>query len=271
MKPAPFFALLVFCAFILLPVRDLQAASLFEKYKLEGHSGPYLVKKKNVNVRQKPSNKGKRLTKLKRREIIDVIGLAKGTQWAAIKKDGDELGFVYVFSITPIIDASFNKPLEGRVDMTEDGKPDCDFRLTFEGRFEEEDVVFVSSDYLVGFNCRKDAKDFSFTAMMFMSEVPHDLGTKPVYQITMNLPEVATGYEEFLSATTLYNQKEEKVIMDAVSLKQFKEKVLRKHLPATTTQEAVLNSIELQLQSFNEKAWKTIAGEIPSPGIKEPD
>lgn len=271
MKTPHIFTIAFLSLCITQPAFSVSAASLFEKYTLEGHAGEYLVKKKNVNVRQKPSNKGKRLTELNRRDKIDVLGLAKGTQWAAVKQDGKELGFVYVFSITPIIDASFSNDIKGEIDLSEQDKPNCSYTVSFEGRFEEEEVVFVSSDYLARFNCEKDNDVFDFTAMMFMSEVPHDLGMNPVYQITMNLPEIATGYEEFLSATSLYHQRDDKVVMDAVSLKAYKEKDLRKSMPAKTVEEAIVSAITLQLQSFNTKAWRTISGDLPSPGVAEPD
>ncbi|SCA57569.1 exported hypothetical protein [Candidatus Terasakiella magnetica] len=246
------------------------AASLFDGIKLEGHTGPFLVTKNKVNVRAAPSNKGKKITKLNKRDIVTVLGRAKGTQWLAISRQDDDLGYVYAPSLTPMIDASLSTPLEGSVDLSEVDKPICDYRVTHEGRAIEEDIIFVSADYLATFKCRHKEETFDFEAMMFMSEVPHDLGNKPVYQITLNLPEIATGYEEFLSATALFNLTKKEVIMDAVSLKEFKEQGLRKTKDAINPKEALDAALRLQLSSFNMRAWQTISGKLPNPGDKKP-
>lgn len=270
MKTHHFFTLAFLIVSLSLISFEVRAVSLFADISLEGIKGPYLVIKRNVNVRKSPSNKGKKLSKLQRRDTVEVLGRVKGTQWVAVRKNGADLGFVYALSLTPIIDASFKGSLSGRLDMRDDDKPECSFDISFEGHFEETETIFVSSDYLARFKCQMGFDTFQFTAMMFMSEIPHDLGQKPIYQITLNLPEIATGYEEYLSATSLYHQKDKKVVMDAVSLKAFKEKDFRKSLPATTPNDALIGAVKLQLQSFNEKAWRTISGRIPSPGIKQP-
>ena len=271
MKFQYFFTLALFAVLLTLPIFEAKGASLFADFTFEGHKGQYLVTRKNVNVRAKPSNKGKRLSKLKRRDIVDVLGRVKGTQWIATKKDGKELGFVFASSLTPLINAAVDEPLNGRVDMSEENKPVCNYEVAYQGRFEEDEVVFISSDYLAHFTCEQNEEKFNFDAMMFMSEVPHDLGIRPIYQINMDLPEIATGYEEFLSATALFHLNEEEVIMDAVSLKVFKEKELRQKRPASTAKDALFAAIELQLKSFNLKAWKTISGKIPSPGELKPE
>ncbi|MDV7341678.1 SH3 domain-containing protein [Terasakiella sp. A23] len=249
----------------------VQAASLFDNVTLEGAKGPHLVTKNRVNVRAKPANTGKKLSKLQKRDVVNVLGRAKGTQWLAVRRDAKDLGYVFANSLTPMIDGSFEGPLVGKIDLTDHKKPTCRYEVTYEGRAMEDDIVFVSADYLAFFKCRMNDENFDFNAMLFMSEIPHDLGRKPIYQITINLPDIATGYEEFLSATALYHQHRSKVVMDAVSLKAFKEKDLRQTKEALTPVEAIESALALQLDSFNTKAWRTIAGEIPSPGDKKPE
>ncbi|WP_419799345.1 MAG: SH3 domain-containing protein [Terasakiella sp.] len=256
--------------FAMTIVTQALAAPMFDTSTLEGHTGPYLVIKNNVNVRDKPASTGEKVIQLPSRDIVTVKGRVKGTQWLAISKKGNNLGYIYASSLTPMIDASLKEPIASNIDLSDEDKGVCDYNLTFEGRAIEEDTIFVSADYQVTFNCTMDNDQFDFSALVFMSEVPPDLGQKPVYQITLNLPDIATGYEEFLSATALFNQAEQQVIMDAVSLEQFKEKALRDKLPATTPQEALQAALKLQLSSFNKKAWRIIAGEIPNPSELKP-
>jgi len=249
---------------------SVRAEITFDPDQLEGPKGPHLVIKSRVNVREKPANTGKKLSKLSKKDIVTVLGRAKGTQWLLVRRDGQNIGYVYAPSLTPMIDASLKDALSGQIDLSEKDKPDCSYQLTYEGRAIEDDIVFVSSDYLAYFKCQMGFDIFRFNAMMFMSEVPHDLGNRPIYQITLNLPDIATGYEEFLSATALYHQDKEKVVMDAVSLKAFKEKNLQQSAPAKTPKQALKAALGLQLDSFNAKAWQIISGKIPNPGDKKP-
>jgi len=247
-----------------------QAGSLFDDWNLEGHTGPYLVIKNKVNVRAAPNSKAEKISQLPSREIVTVHGRAKGTQWLAVSKKGNNLGFVYASSLTPMIDASLNDPITGKIDLSDDKKATCDYNINFEGRAIEEETIFVSADYQVAFQCAMDEEKFTFNALMFMSEVPPDLGRNPIYQVTLNLPHIATGYEEYLSATALFNQENGEVIMDNVSLDQFKEKEVPDKHNAQTPAEAIKVALQLQLSSFNRKAWRIIAGKIPNPSALKP-
>lgn len=271
MKKASLFTLVLWVCLTSLIFSESQAASLFDGVELSDEYGIYMVTKTNVNVRAAPASTGKVLTKLEKRDIVESPGYAKDTQWLAIRQNGSDLGFVYAQSLTPLIDASFDKPLVGRIDLSEQKKPECSYEVSYEGRSVEEEIVFVSTDYLAHFKCRMGFDIFTFNSMLFMSEVPVDLGLKPVFQITINLPDIATGYEEFLSSTALYDQKKQLVSMDNVSLKTFKENDISKTLEAKTAKQAIEQALKLQLASFNEKAWRTIAGKIPSPADVKPN
>ncbi len=265
---APLLALLVATSYAY--PKAVHAQSLFDKVEIEGYKGHYLVIKNTVNVRNKPANTAETVSKLVKRDIVKVLGHVKGTNWLAVKRDGKELGYVYAPSLTPMIDASFEENLTGKIDLSIEGKPVCSYEVSYEGRAIEEETIFVSTDYLAHFKCKEESKSFTFDTMMFMSEIPPDLGNKPIYQITINLPEIATGYEEFLSATALFDDDKKIVSMDGVSLEQFKEKNLPAPKPASTPQEALSTAISLQLASFNTKAWKTISGDIPNPASPTP-
>lgn len=261
------FALTVCGAMMTLPV---QAKDLFKDVDLEGLKGPHLVTNTTVNVRQSPENTGKKIGQLAKRDRVDVIGRVKNSQWFGVRKDGKDLGFVYAPSLTPLIDASLTAPLTGKVSLSENDKPDCTYEITYAGRAEEDQIVFISSDYLAAFKCQQGFDVFSFNAMMFMSEVPVDLGNEPIYQITLNLPEIATGYEEFLSATALYNVTKKEVTMDSVSLETLSAKDFKKRKNAKNVPQALHGALELQLNAFSKKAWKIIAGKLPNPGDKSP-
>lgn len=254
-------------ALLALPV---QAKDLFKEVDLEGPTGPHLVTNTTVNVRKTPDSTGTKIGQLDRRDRVDVLGRVKGTQWYAVRKGSKDLGFVYAPSLTPMIDASLSAPLSGKINLSESDKPDCTYEINFAGRAEEDEIVFISADYLAEFKCQQGFDVFTFNAMMFMSEVPVDLGNKPIYQITLNLPEIATGYEEFLSATALYNATKKQVTMDSVSLEILQAKDFKKSKPAKNVKQALHNALELQLNAFSKKAWKIIAGKLPSPGDKSP-
>lgn len=248
---------------------EAQADGLFSKFTLEGQTGPHLVLKSNINVRAYPSTKGKKRSKLRRRETVEVLGKAKGTQWLAVQKDGQDLGFVYGAGLAPLIDGSLDAPLLGRVDMSKDHKPICTYKIIFDQHTMEEEIVFVSSDYQVKFSCQYETHFFDFSAMIFMSEIPFNRDRKPIYQINLDLPEITTGYEDFLSASSSFHVKKGKVILDRVSLKAFKENDLTKELPAQTPQEALNAATKLHLMAFNTKAWRIISGQTPNPNDTE--
>lgn len=244
--------------------------SLFGGVELVGRPGSYLVTKDRVNVRDKPAADGKKLLQLSQMEEVFVRGKVKGSSWFAIERSNVELGFVFETSLTPLTRASLQAPLEGKLERLIHAE--CAFRLNDEGRTVEEETVFVSVDYFVELDCRIDNHSFSMNAMMFMSEVPPDLGLDPVYQITFNLPEVAIGYEDFLSMTVLYDIAKNKVVFDDISLKDLQAKVLRTEEKAHTLREALHAALSLQLGALNEKGWKTVAGIIPEPAAQnQPD
>jgi hypothetical protein len=264
------FAFTISTFLLALPSQQAGAEDLFMEIPIEGYKGPYLVTADGINVRAEPKPDAKVITQLGKRTIISVLGQAKGTNWFAISMKGKDLGFVYETGLSPMIDASLKEPITGSLDMSNKGKPKCSYKITYYHHTSEEEIVFISSDYQASFKCMHRKKAFKFDAMMFMSEIPFDNGTKPIFQVTLDLPDIATGYEEYLSATSLYDQDNHKVILDGVSLEAFKETDLEKERPANTIKEALIAATELHLISFNAKAWRTIAGEIKNPADQQP-
>lgn len=270
-KTTPF-SILISTFFIgLFTIAELRAEGLFDSYQLDGHKGDYLVIKKNVNIRARPNSNGKRLGKLKRRQTVQVLGQAKGTQWLAVRQNSQDKGFVFVSSLTPLINASLEAPLQGDIFIKNDPPVACRYQINDAGRVVEDQTIFIAVDYLGHFQCDMNDESFKFDAMIFMSEVPYNLGAKPIYQITLDLPEIAIGYEDFLSMTVLFDQTKQQVDFDTISLKRFKAKGFDTVAPATDVKTALTSALTLQLQSLNNLAWQTIAGKIPSPGVENPD
>lgn len=271
MKKACLFTFVFSALSLNLSILEARAGDLFSEITLEGQKGPHLVIKDNINVRAKPLSKGKKLSKLQKRETVTVLGYAKGTKWFAVQKNGNDIGFVYGMGLAPLIDASFDAPLLGRIDMSADQKPICTYKIIFDGRTTEEQIVFVASDYQAHFTCLYNKRSFTFNAIMFMSEIPYPRDNLPVYQITLDLPDMSTGYEEYLSATSFFHKQKGKVLLDGISHKKFTNKDAKKEQPAQNPAEALKAAIALHFSAFNIKAWRTIAGEIPNPSDIEPE
>jgi hypothetical protein len=256
------------CFFILL-ICPFSAAA--EEPILEGHKGLYLVKSNNVNVRAKPSTNGKKLSKLQKRDIVISNGYIKGTNWLFVSEGDQKLGYVFARSLTPLIDGTLKKPIKGSFSFSAPQEINCSYDITYEGRAIEEETLFISADYQTQINCRSANININLDATTFMSEVPFDLRQKRIYQITLNLPEIAAGYEEFVSATSLYNQEKSIVKMHHLAPKNLKVKKLPEPKPAKNIEEALRQALIMQLQSFNEKGWKVLSGDIEPANTLKPD
>ena len=233
----------------------------------EGAKGEYIVTKDEVNVREAADPNAAKTYSLEKREIVTVLGKAPKTSWFAVKKGNKELGFIYQNALTPIIDAKIVTPLSGDIVVKNEQAYNCEYILQYGGHAVEEEVVFMSSDYLLHVDCVQSGNNdtFSFDAMLFVSEVPIDLGLKPIYQITLTLPDVAVGYEDFLFSTVLYNRNKKTVELDIPADKSFLSAKAINEKPAETVKDAIINALSIQLSSFNQKAWNGIRGEELTP------
>lgn len=242
----------------------------FDLSNIDNIKSNLVIKENRANVRQTPNPQGTVVGKLSLNDIVEGLGRVKNAPWWLIAKDGAPYGYVYQNSLLPLFDASLSDPLNGKLDLTQNKRGKCDYTITPLGRSKEEEIVFISFDYGVHFDCHFKGTKFQFDAMMFMSEVPLEPGRAPVYQINLDITEIATGYEEFLSASVLFEKSKKRVKPDGVSLKDFQTKAEIPPKEAKKIDEILRAALEIQMASFNVKAWNVMAGLTANPGALKP-
>ena len=146
-----------------------------ETVELVPASAIYLVLR-DANIRAMPETKSKRVGSIKSGTRIQSAGKAKGTEWIAVKEDGRIVGFVYASVLAAAIDGALKKDLVG--EETAAAGPRCRHRIHFEGKSRVEDEPLETADYRVAFECRGDARNLTFDATMFITEVPTRTSTR---------------------------------------------------------------------------------------------
>lgn len=226
---------------------------------------PYLVIKTNVHIRNAATNKAKRIGRLAPREVVNVILPPQKELWLEIKHPAHQKAFVFHRSVTPLIDARLPAPLTGQItieDETTYFTAQCHYVIQDQGRTEEDEVIFITRDYGVSFDCTLNGSPLHLNAFMFMSEIPPDLGNRPLYQITLDFPEIAENYEDYLSIGALYYHDEKTVHLDYISLESYGSIPKTPHqspVPASTPQHALQTALALQMNSLSTKGWDALA------------
>ena len=177
----------------------------------------FFIVTKDASIRAKPATDSPRVGRFPKGTRISVAGRAKGTQWFAVRKDGDPVGFVYGSILLPLIDGRLDKPVIGK--LSSDGKPSCNYSIRFEGKTKTEGELLETSDYGVQFECgEKDKSDpeapLKFSANMFITELPYRLSNKPVYQISLDIFDVPNAEDGEVSVTVLYDAAKGQVTFD---------------------------------------------------------
>lgn len=224
-------------------------------------SGLFVVAK-DVNVRAKPATKGKRVGRLKKGERVDAIGrAAKAKGWMAVGQKGKPLGFVYAPMLLPLIDGQLDTDLMGKVKTggAKGARATCEYAIRFEGKVPVEGDLFDSSDYTVFFRCRGGGKELLFDGPMFLTEAPFRLGTKPEYQITLDLLQISDGYDRVFSTTSLYHKGNGSVTFDSATMKNLAKAPKPKQRVAETVPDALKAAVELAVKSWNDKLWQVLA------------
>ena len=220
------------------------------------HKGTYLVTKA-ANVRIGPMTEAKKVGKLKAGEQVQVVGRAKGgAGWFAIQKDGKDYGFIYKPILLPMIDGALKESVSGVV-IIEEHAP-CEYTFSFHGKNTVEGEDYIFSDYEITYRCNDKGKPFHLLAAMFMSEVPFRLTHEPVYQISIDLMEVESGYDEIFSTVFEYRSDEKKVVFAGISLKGLERTPKEKERPVNTIVEALTAAVEMAPDAWGEKVWKQI-------------
>tara|TARA_B100000214_G_scaffold90919_1_gene62812 strand:- start:68 stop:916 length:849 start_codon:yes stop_codon:yes gene_type:complete len=170
----------------------------------------------DANVRGKPLTKSPRVGRVRKGIRIQAAGKAKGTNWVAVRKEGEDWGFVYAPALAPVLDGAIPAPLSGK--LAGDDLPECEYNIRYEGRHPVDGDVQIISDYTVALSCDMEGGKLAFTATMFLTELPYQDLRRDIFQVNVDLPEVKDKEEEIMSVTSLYEYGKKEVAFDAVTI-----------------------------------------------------
>ncbi len=244
----------------------------FRGVKVKPISGTYIVLR-DVSIRAKPKTKSKRLGSFKAGRRINVVGQAKGA-WVAVREKGKDIGFVYDQVLLPLIDGTLDKDLKGRASVKGKGwgknGPDCQYRISFEGKSAVEGQVFEIADYDVLWDCRIGSRKVKFRTPMFITEAPFQMGTKRIFQISIDILDLDGGYEEIFSTIVLFNMDKDRIAFDGVSIEKYGRIPPLREAPAQTVPEALEAAVKMALGAWNQAAWNDLIKNIPKYPDPEP-
>ena len=194
------FTILPLISFVDLHAKGNDKKNFFDGKVLKAYS--HFLALKELNVRNKPMTKSKRLGQIKKGERVEVLGRVGRTQWFIIKQDGKAKGFVYKKLLAPVLDGSITEPLTGKLGYGT--FPLCTYILTFKKKESINNSLQVISNYLVNFSCQDGKKIFSFEVDMFLTELAYLYKKKYIFQVNLDIPNVLDKTGERISITNLY-------------------------------------------------------------------
>jgi hypothetical protein len=235
---------------------DAGAQTAAEKVELAPAAAVYLVLK-DANIRELPETKSRRTGSIKEGERIESEGKAKGTEWVSVSENGKVTGFVYAPVLAATIDGTLKQDLNGETDLSPG--PRCRHRVRFEGKSRVEGEPLETSDYQVAFQCRHGGRDVTFDAAMFITEIPYLSSRKDVYQINIDIPEIATTVEQVLSVTVMYHPGNAEAVFDTVSASEMASDAPTKSRPARTVPEALNAAVAIAISAWGAPVWERLA------------
>lgn len=263
-----------------------EAAERFKGVELEAASGAY-VAIKDTPVLEAPAApgadraQGKAPTKdktkdkakgkagpgktadLKKGDEIGVFG--KTGSWFAVQKEDAKLGFVAADALLPVLDGTLDREIKGSLTA---GDHKCRYAIRFESRTEVEIGSGRLADYSASFACAGRGGNFEFVAPMFMSEMPHQGGPRPVYQIALDVLGISPDPDQAFSTILFYDRDKGEVAVEtawpAEWLAKAKPAPRRVALKAGATMAdeiaaAIAAAAELTLAAWSPKPWEAIA------------
>ena len=232
---------------------------IFMGVKVKPLQGQYLVLK-DVNIRARPKTKSKKVGSLKAGKRIDVVARAAGA-WVAVREGGKNLGFVYDQVLLPLIDGTLEKDLEGKASVK--GGVACQYRIRFEGKSQVEGQVFEIADYDIYWDCLDGKRKVKFRTPMFITEAPYQLGTKRIFQISIDILDIEGGYEDIFSTTLFYDKDKNRITFDSVSIEKFGQTPATKEIAAKTVPQALVAAVKISLTAWNKSAWRDLIKNTP--------
>jgi len=235
--------------------KDEAGPKTFLGAKIKPKPGIYLVTK-DVNVRARPETKSKRVGRFRKGARITTVGKATGA-WVAVKKDGKDYGFVYEPILLEIIDGALKKPQSGT--LKEKGRPNCTYKIQYEGKSAAEGQLFEIADYAVDWDCEWKDKVLRFVTPMFMTEAASRIAKKQVHQITIDIISFEASMEEVVSTTVLYERTKSRVLFDGVSEDRFARKAKFDEFKVDKLADALDAAVWLTYRAWNEAVWTELA------------
>ena len=115
------------------------------------------------------------------------------------------------------------------------------------------------ADYDAAIACEKTFSRVNFDSPMFMSEIPHQGGVKPVYQITLDVVGASPDPDQAFSTILFYDREKGGVALETA----FPPDWLGKKKPApkrvADVAGALAAAVEIALAAWGPKPWETLA------------
>ncbi len=231
--------------------------------------GYYLVSA-DLNIRAQPQTKGKKIGRAEKGEALQVIGDAPG-KWLAVRLPDGQSGFAYAPVLIPVIDGKIDQDLSGTIKVS--GDRVCEYTIRFDSRTEVEGQLFRSADYMVWLRCLDEGpgsapEPLIFTVPMFITEGPFNGSRNPVYQVGIDLLELAGEYDRFFSTNLIYDRGKSEVRYDNTSIKQYAVKPDPSTRHASGVAEALSGALDIALASWTNRTWTVLgaalSGEDPA-------
>lgn len=212
-------------------------------------------------VRAKPTAKAAKSGELERGTRVDAMAASSDGKWLAVRWSGREMGFVPREALLPLIDGQLAQPVTGTAKPAGDGT--CRFVIRFVGKTAIEGDIIETADYDMDWRCEVDGRTLSFPGFMFITEAPFQLSDNQVYQISVDLLDVARDYDEVFSTIFLYRRAEATVAFDGVSLKDMAADPAVREAPAKSVREALAAAARMAPAAWGADVWTILAGETP--------
>lgn len=219
----------------------------------------------DVNLRNKPSTSAPKRGKLDRGAKVEAFGSAKDGTWFVVRKEDEELGFVFAEMLVPLIDGELDSLVMGKTGS--EVEIACEYGIRYIGKGEVEGELFQTADYEIDWRCQRSGKAVIVSGYMFITEAPYQVSEAQTYQISVDLLKISRGYDKVFSTIFLYQRPKAQVVYDSVSFKEFGKAPGTTELPAQTVEDALRAAAAMAPEAWNEDVWKVLTGEAPPPDL----
>lgn len=209
-----------------------------------------------TTVHAKPSANAAKNGLLERGTRVEAMGASGDGKWLAVRWSGREMGFVPREALLALIDGSLLVPVKGKAPLANGGT--CGFSIRFTGKTPVEDDIIETADYDMDWRCVVEGRRLDFPGFMFITEAPFQLSDNQVYQISVDLLDVARDYDEIFSTVFLYRRAEAKIVFDGVSVKDLGATPTVREAPAKSVAEALAAAATLAPSAWGDDAWKIL-------------